>query len=135
MANCLQVFIICIQMLNLVLELVIQNPRHSQVILVSVKAKTFHLFFFSLFLNDLTEFISHAYDGLNAVCDMSKIILSNDEIEVYFKLYILLYADDTVILAESAVELQSALNAMFLYCKSWDLEVNPAMTKITIFFK
>ena len=64
---------------------------------------------------------------------MSKILLSNDEIEVYFKLYILLYADDTVILAESAVELQSALNAMFLYCKSWDLEVNPAKTKITIF--
>ena len=59
--------------------------------------------------------------------------LSNDEIEVYFKLYILLYADDTVILAESAVELQSALNAMFLYCKSWDLEVNPVKTKITIF--
>ena len=91
--------------------------------------------FFSLFLNDLTEFISHAYDGLNAVSDMSKILLSNDEIEVYFKLYILLYADDTVVLAESAVELQSALNAMFLYCKSWDLEVNPAKTKITIFSK
>ena len=99
-------------MLNPVLELVIQNPHHSQVILVSVKVKTFHLFF-SLFLNDLTEFISHAYDGLNAVSDMSKIIFSNDEIEVYFKLYILLYADDTLILAESAVELQSALNAMF----------------------
>ena len=90
---------------------------------------------YSLFLNDLTEFISHAYDGLNAVSGMSKILLSNDEIEVYFKLYILLNADDAVILAESAVELQSALNAMFLYCKSWDLEVNPLKTKITIFFK
>ena len=31
------------------------------------------------------------------------------------------------------MELQSALNAMFLYCKSWDLEVNQAKTKITIF--
>ena len=41
-------------------------------------------------------------DGLNAVSDMSKILLSNDKIEVYFKLYILLYADDTFILAESA---------------------------------
>ena len=88
----------------------------------------------SLFLNDLTEFISPAYDGLNVVSDMSKILLSNDEIEVYFKLYILLYADDTVILDESAVELQSALNAMFLYCKSWDYEENPAKTKLTIFF-
>ena len=88
---------------------------------------------FSLFLNDLSEFISHAYNGLNDVSDMAHILLSNDEIEVYFKLYILLYADDTVIFAESAEELQAALNAMFLYCKSWDLEVNPTKTKITIF--
>ena len=88
---------------------------------------------FSLFLNDLSEFISHAYNGLNNVSDMAHILLSNDEIEVYFKLYILLYADDTVIFAESAEELQAALNAMFLYCKSLDLEVNPTKTKITIF--
>lgn len=88
---------------------------------------------FSIFLNDLTEFISHAYDGLNNVNDMAKILLSNEDVEVYFKLYILLYADDTVIFAESDKELQAALNAMFLYCKSWDLEVNPAKTKVTIF--
>ena len=86
----------------------IQNPRHSQVILVSVKVKNLSPVLFSLILNDLTEFISHVYDGLNAVSNMSKILLSNDEIEVYFKLYILLYADDTVILAETVVELQSA---------------------------
>ena len=55
------------------------------------------------------------------------------EIEVIFKLYLLLYADDTVILAESREELQTALNAMYLYCNSWDLEVNPSKTKITIF--
>ena len=30
-------------------------------------------------------------------------------------------------------ELQAALYAMYLYCKSWDLEVNPSRTKITIF--
>ena len=87
---------------------------------------------FSLFLNDLSEFISHAYSGLNDIKEMSKILLSNDEIEVLFKLYILLYADDTVIFAESKEELQAALNAMYLYCKSWDLEVNPTKTKVTI---
>ena len=64
---------------------------------------------------------------------MSKILLSNDEIEVLFKLYVLLYADDTVIFAETKEELQSALNAMYLYCKSWDLEVNPTKTKVTVF--
>ena len=52
---------------------------------------------FSLFLNDLTEFISHAYDGLNDISEMSHILLNNDDFEMYFKLYILLYVDDTVI--------------------------------------
>ena len=88
---------------------------------------------FSIFLNDLSEFISHAYNGLNDVSEMSKILLSNDEIEVLFKLYVLLYAHNTVIFAESKEELQSALNAMYLYCKSWDLEVNPTKTKVTVF--
>ena len=88
---------------------------------------------FSLFLNDLTEFISHAYNELVDVSEMSRLLLGNDEIEVFFKLYLLLYADNTVNLAESKDELQAALNAMYLYCKSWDLEVNPSKTKITIF--
>ena len=55
------------------------------------------LLLFSLFLNDLTEFIAHAYNGLEDISDMSKSLLGNDEIEVFLKLYILLYADDTVI--------------------------------------
>ena len=88
---------------------------------------------FSLFLNDLTEFISHAYNGLVDVSEMLRLLFGNDEIEVSFELYLLLYADGTVILAESKDELQAALNAMYLYCKSWDLEVNPSKTKITIF--
>ena len=51
------------------------------------------------------------------------------------KLYLLLYADDTIILAESHVELQAALNTMYLYCKQWKLEVNASKTKIVIFKK
>jgi transcriptional antiterminator Rof (Rho-off) len=46
------------------------------------------------------------------------LLFDNDDIEVYFKLYLLLYADDTVIFAETAAELQSALNAMYLYCET-----------------
>ena len=69
---------------------------------------------FSMFLSNLTEFIAHAYNDLNGVSEMAKILLSNDEVEVLFKLYILLYADDTVIFAESKEELQSALNVPLL---------------------
>ena len=50
-------------------------------------------------------------------------------------MYLLLYADDTVVLAESHIELQSALNAMYLYCITWKLEVNASKTKIAIFRK
>ena len=45
----------------------------------------------------------------------------------------LLYADDTVILAESAAELQASLNAMYLYCQTWKLQVNIFKTKVVIF--
>ena len=64
---------------------------------------------FSVFLNDLTEIMSHAFNGLNGVCNISHLLFDNDDIEVYFKLYLLLYADDTVIFAETAARLQSAL--------------------------
>ena len=43
---------------------------------------------FSFFLNDLSEFISHAYNGLSEVAEMSKLLRSDDESEVLFKLYI-----------------------------------------------
>ena len=38
----------------------------------------------------------------------------------------LLYANDTVLVLESAGDLQAALNATFLYCKTGNLSVNPA---------
>ena len=48
------------------------------------------------------------------------------------RLYIRLYAIGTILLAESAKELQAALNAMFLYCKTWNLSVNPQKTKVIV---
>ena len=88
---------------------------------------------FSLFLNDLSEFIAQDYNGLVDVSEMSRHLLGNDDIEVFLKLYLLLYADDTGILAKSKDELQAGLNAVYRYYISWDLEVNPSKTKITFF--
>jgi hypothetical protein len=79
--------------------------------------------------------MSHAYNGLNDVCNISHLLFDNDDIEVYFKLYLLLYADDTVIFAETAAEFQSALNAMYLYCETWKLKVTTAKTNVVIFSK
>lgn len=54
---------------------------------------------------------------------------------MYFKLFVFLYADDTALLADSAQDLQQALNAFQLYCKTWKLRVNINKTKIVIFGK
>ena len=83
----------------------------------------------------MTDFLSHAYNGLTDICNISHLLFDDDDIEVYFKLYLLLYADDTVIFAQTAAELQSALNAMYLYCETWKLSVNVAKTNIVIFSK
>ena len=40
------------------------------------------------------------------------------------------YADDCVIMAESAEELQNALNEFQMYCVEWKLKVNVDKTKI-----
>ena len=47
----------------------------------------------------------------------------------------ILYADDTVILAESQEQLQAALNSICLYCQTWKLEVNPAKNKTSYICK
>lgn len=74
---------------------------------VGVRQKEYLLpVLFDIFLNDLVEFMSHAYNGLVDMSTAAR-LLDTDEVTVYFRLYLLLYADDTVILAESAVELQA----------------------------
>ena len=88
---------------------------------------------FALFLNDLVEFTSKCYAGLPNITEAVHLLCDNDDIEVYFKLNPLLYADDTVILAESKEQSQAALNSLYLYCQTWKLEVNPSKTKVVIF--
>ena len=51
------------------------------------------------------------------------------------KLFVLLYADDTIILAENPTDLQEALNAAYSYCNLWKLKINIDKTKIIRFSK
>ena len=46
-----------------------------------------------------------------------------------------MYADDTVILANTAAELQKTLDNLERYCAKWKLKVNPKKAKATIFGK
>ena len=82
---------------------------------------------FIFYLNDLESFLfSRQAQGININ------VYTNDTF-VYFKLLILLYADDTVIFSDNIESLQHALNVFEDYCKTWKLQVNVSKTKIVIF--
>jgi len=51
---------------------------------------------------------------------------------VHYKLFAILYADDTVILSESKDGLQKALDIFESYCEIWKLQVNVNKTKVMI---
>ena len=84
---------------------------------------------FALFLNDFADFLNNHFTGLPLVTQL----LESQGFETYVKLFTLLYADDTIMLADSAEELQNALEALKLYCDKWSLTVNAQKTKIVIF--
>ena len=90
---------------------------------------------FSLFINDFEEFLSNKYNGLTGINNLFANVALNDEFEALLKLYILLYADDTIIMAENPNNLQMALNAVGNYCEQWKLKINISKTKIIRFAK
>ena len=64
---------------------------------------------FNLFLNDLQESISLGSHGINL-----------DTI----KLFVLLFADDLVLFAETVIELQRMINMLAVYCDTWHIKVH-----------
>ena len=78
-------------------------------------------FLFSMFVNDLEqEMISKDIAGL----DLD-----------YFKLFLLMYADDIVLFSKTDEGLQNGLNCIYDYCQKWKLSVNTQKTKVMIFRK
>jgi hypothetical protein len=88
---------------------------------------------FAIYLNDLSALLAEKTKGLQYMSDEIRDVLSDDDIEVYLKMYVLLYADDTILLAESATDLQVMLDTMEEYCNTWELDINISKTKIVIF--
>ena len=83
---------------------------------------------FAIYLNDFQESLSKNYQVLHTLAGDFQ-----NELELFMKLYILLYADDTIIMTESPDDLQAALNGLYDYCKAWSLSVNISKTKVVIF--
>ncbi len=82
---------------------------------------------FALFLNDLERYL-----GLND-CRGVTLSVTNHDIFFYLQLLVLLYADDTVILAENEKDLQDNIDCFTSYCSIWKLNVNYSKTKVLIF--
>ena len=66
-------------------------------------------------------------------CNGIEIGIQNDEFTISIILFLLLYADDTIILSDNAKEFQNILKAFNEYCKKWKLKINISKTKIIIF--
>ena len=82
---------------------------------------------FSIYLNDLDDYLSQ---NLNAGIQID---FDNEYMSVMTRLVVLLYADDTIILASDENDLQRSLDKFYDYCQSWKLTVNINKTKVLIF--
>ena len=82
---------------------------------------------FSLYLNELEDFLTRDPSaGL-------EFETRDDEMFIYLRLIVLLYADDTVLLANNEIDLQRTLNEFNKYCRTWKLNVNIDKTKVVVF--
>ena len=58
-----------------------------------------------------------------------------NKLNLFFKRFAILYADDTVLVAESPEELQKTIDSFHFYCKRWNLKMNIVKSKFLIFSK
>ena len=80
-----------------------------------------------MYLNDLeTYFEANHINGI-------PIELNADDIFVFLEMYVMLYADDTIIMSDCVESFQACLDTFYLYCMDWKLTVNESKTKIIIF--
>ena len=87
---------------------------------------------FSIYVNDLKNFLEQCdCEGVFAKCLVNDSI--DEDIMNYIKILILMYADDTVLFANTHQDLQHSLNKYNEYCKLWKLNINVTKTKIMYF--
>ena len=84
---------------------------------------------FAFFLNDFEPYLAQQYPGASVDPDKNAKNIKDEELDTFLKLYVLLYADDSILLAESAEALQDALDALHEYCLLNEIIVNTDQSK------
>ena len=82
-------------------------------------------FLFALFINDIEEHLTE--NGCNPIQ------VTGADVHTYLKLLVIMYADDTVLFANSKEDLQKCLDGLQQYCDKWKLQVNADKTKVLVF--
>jgi hypothetical protein len=68
-----------------------------------------------MYLNDLEQFLNDRnVNGLTSITEDFE-----SELDIYLKLFVLLYADDTVIISESKEDMLNQLNVFNDFCKNY----------------
>ena len=79
----------------------------------------------SLYLNDLENYLS--------VNGASCLEINDNDLNVYLKRFVLLYADDTVVFAKSEETLIQSLLIFSNHCNQWKLNINYYKTMVLVF--
>ena len=90
---------------------------------------------FALYVNDLERELLKKCNGLKLISELSYELLQTEDTVIYCNSITLLYADDTIIMAECKDDLQCALDSLHTYCIEKELSINICKTKIVIFSK
>jgi hypothetical protein len=61
--------------------------------------------------------------------------VSFEVLDIYLKIFLLLFADDAVLMSENVDGMQTMLNIFSEYYNTWQLQVNIAKTNVVIYSK
>ena len=86
---------------------------------------------FVIYLADLEAFLKNKYKGLPFLKEK---IVQDGQIDLFLNLFVLLYADDTIIMAETKDELQLAIDGMKEFCNENKLSIKSQKSKNMFFF-
>ena len=82
---------------------------------------------FSLYIKDLENFLVHK--------NVNSVTVTDDIPGTYLKIFLNLYADDTIIIAYDAESSQTSLTHLSEFRQKWELSINIDKTKIMVFSK